>query len=163
MHDDDGNLARQAVAIAAAIGVASSGDKAEARRMDAAGAPVFWRQVARLGIPKFQEPKWLHFARLVAILTPASARTSIHQKGRTLGAALADAAVSESRVARLLAARGPARFVSLERAVRMLARDHPMLDVVSLAYFVFDRDGNAVARNYYHQLDHSEIERTEDA
>jgi len=161
MYDD--NLARQSLAIAAAIGVASSGEKAEARRMDAGGAPVFWRQVARLGISQFQEPQWLHFARLVAILTPSSAQTSIHQNGRQLGAALAGAGLSEPRFARLLAARGPARLNALERAVRMLARAHPTLDVVSLASFVFDRDGNALARSYYQRLDHSEIERTEHA
>ena len=166
MPDDDSELARRALAIAYALGTATAGEKAEARRMDDQGAPVFWRQVARLGIGKGQEAEWLRYTRLVALLTPASATESIHQASRYLGAALAEKGVSErpklseQRLARMLAARGLARDDALERAIRMLARARPKLDVISLARFALNQDGNALARSYYQQLDHSQSEAT---
>ena len=161
MPEDDSELARRALAIAHALGTATAGEKAEARRMDDHGAPVFWRQVARLEIGKGQEAEWLRYTRLVALMTPASAVGSVHQTGRYLGTVLAEAKWSEHRLARMLAARGPARDDSLERAIRMLARARPRLDVISLARFALGQDGNALARSYYQQLDHSQSEATE--
>lgn len=162
MADDPDPTARRALALAHAIAAAGPGEKAEARRMDAEGAPVFWRQVARLGICPQEEADWLRIARLIALMTPASIETSVHDKDRPLGAVLATAGFSEQRLARLLAARGSARAEALERAIRMIARSRPKLDVVGLARFALNRDGNAAARAYYRELDHQPTEAARD-
>jgi hypothetical protein len=159
MPEDKDELARRALAIAAALAAANPGEKAEARRMADHGAPVFWRQVARLDIPRWQEPGWRQFTRLVALLTPASRDRSIHDNEHPLGAALAEAKFSEQRFARLLAARGTARDEALERAIRMIARSVPGLDVVDLARAIFrPEDASHLARTYYRQVDQSQIE-----
>lgn len=163
MSDDTDEIARRALSIATALAAADPGEKAEARRMDEAGAPVFWRQVARLAIPPYEEAAWLRFTRMVAQLTPATTTQSIHDKARPLGAVLADAGYSEQRLARLIAARGKARLEALERAIRMIARDRPKLDVNSLARAVLGRDGNTLARAYYTRLDRSKTEEVEHA
>ncbi len=154
-------LAHHALSIAAALAAADPGGKAEARRMDAAGAPVFWRQVARLRLSPAEEPVWLAYTRMVALLTPASATTSVHDGKRPLGAVLHEAGVSEQRLARFLALRGPARLAALERMIRGIARTRPRLDLVSLARAAFARDGNALARGYYRALDTSQTEETQ--
>lgn len=163
MSEEQGELARRALSIAAALGVADPGEKAAARRMNGQGAPVFWRQVARLGIPWREEEGWLLFTRMVAVLTPASAEGSIHEAQRPLGAVLADEGFSEQRLARLLAARGDARVEALERAIRMIARSRPRLDVIDIARAVHGQGGNRLARDYYTRLDHSPTEETQDA
>lgn len=151
-------LGRRALSIAEALAHASPGEKAEARRMDGAGAPVFWRQVARLGILPQDEARWLRFTRLVALLTPATRETSIHGPLK-LGAALARAGFSEQRLARLIAARGEARDAALERAIRMLARKTEALDIPDLARAVFwPEAGNRLARAFYTELDHTVAE-----
>lgn len=148
--------ARRALSIATALAVAGAGEKAAARRMGPEGAPVFWRQVARLGIHPCDEQDWLHITRLIALVTPATASTSRHDGNRPVGGVLAEAGLSEQRLARLLAIRGPARRDALERAIRMVARNGTSrgLDVVSLARLALGRDGNATARSYYRTFDH---------
>lgn len=164
MSKPESETARRALAIAAALAAADSGDKAEVRRMGSAGAALFWRQVARLDIPLGQEDDWLLITRLVALMTPASRDHSIHDPARPLGAALAEAGLSEQRFARLLAARGPARSEALERAVRMMARKVTGLDVTDLARAIlWHDDTNRLARNYYRQLDHVKSKDTRDA
>lgn len=163
MAERDDDLARCAVAIAAAVAAADPGEKADARRMDEGGAPIFWRQVARLGLPRWQEGGWLRFTRMVAILTPASTGQTIHDSKRPLGAVLADAGFSERRLARLLAARETARDEALERAIRMIARNRPTLNVADLARATFGWDRNGLARTYYQHLDHAPTEETQNA
>lgn len=164
MSKPESETARRALAIATALAAADPGDKAGARRMGPAGSALFWRQVARLGIPHGQEVDWWLFTRLVALMTPASRDKSIHDPGRPLGAALAEAGLSEQRFARLLAARGPARADALERAVRMIARKGGDLDVTDLARAIhWPDDASRLARSYYHQLDHVKDEDTQDA
>lgn len=163
MPEEQSDMARRALAIAAAVAAAEPGEKAEARRMGTEGAPVFWRQVARLGISRTEEDGWLRFTRLVALMTPASRESSIHDGRFPLGAVLADAGFSEQRLARLLAARGPARDMALQRAVRMIGRQVSGLDVVDLARAVHrPDDANRIARAYYRQLDKSQTEDATD-
>lgn len=174
MADDSDNIARIALGIAGSLGTTDPGEKAQARRMDGRGAPVFWREVARLGISPHHETSWLRFTRMVALLTPASATQSIHQPGRRLGAVLADGGdasadlrvsgkpvVSEQRLARLLASRDEARLDALERAIRMLARARPRIDVVSLAWAIMAPASNALARDYYTRIDRSPAREVE--
>jgi hypothetical protein len=114
MSKPENETARHALAIAAALAAADPGDKAEARRMGPGGSGLFWRQVSRLGIQPQHEDVWILFTRLVALMTPATRTTSVHDPDRSLGAALAGAELSESRFARLLAARGESRNDALE-------------------------------------------------
>lgn len=160
--DKDDRLASRALTIATALAAAGPGEKAAARRMGPEGAPVFWRHIAQLALYPSEERAWLQITRLIALMTPSTAATTIHTRARPLGAALAEARLSEQRLARLLAARGPARDDALERAIRLLARDGGGIDVISLARFALGRDGNATARTYYQQLDHTRSEAPTD-
>ncbi|RWR45275.1 hypothetical protein EOW65_17015 [Sinirhodobacter ferrireducens] len=163
MSTPDSETGRRALAIAAALAAADPGDKAEARRMGPAGGALFWRQVSRLAIPQAQEPAWRLFTRLVALMTPASRERSIHDDKRPLGAALAEAGLSEQRLARLIAARGSARDDTLERAIRMLARKVPGVDVTDLASTIlWPENTSRLARSYYQQIDHSKPEEPQD-
>ncbi|WP_417248597.1 type I-E CRISPR-associated protein Cse2/CasB [Celeribacter sp.] len=169
MSESDTNAATsvgaRALAIATALAHASSGEKAAARRMGTEGAPVFWRMAARFGMTPAEEPVWRAITKALALLTPASSTESIHENGRQFGAILADGGdarahiekpvLSEPRLARLLAARGTARHDALERAIRMLARKHPQIDVPSLAWAYLKQDGQGIARDYYQRLDQS--------
>ncbi len=164
MSKPESEAARRALAIAAALAAADPGEKAGTRRMGPGGGALFWRQVARLDITPGQEADWLLFTRLVALMTPASCDHSIHRSGRSLGAAMAEAGLSEQRFARLLAARGPLRNDALERAIRMMARKVAGLDVTDLAQAVlWPDDTSRLARSYYQQLDHVKSEDTQDA
>lgn len=175
MADDTDSVNRRALAIGKAIAKAGAGDKAAARRMDDAGAPIFWRLAAAHRIGRAEERRWCLYVKCIALLTSAARTDSIHDAQRPLGAVLADGGdrtghldrpfLSELRLARLLAARGPARLAALERAVRALARQRPKLDVTSLAWAILNDDPGAVARDYYRRLDRaaSPIEETYNA
>lgn len=161
MSRPESETARRALSIAAALAAADFGQKAEARRMGPAGAALFWRQAARLEIPQSQEPAWRLFTRLVALMTPASRDTSIYDTKRSLGAAFAEAELSEQRFARLLAARDAARDDALERAIRMLARKATGLDVTDLARAILWPDETSrLARTYYQHLDQTKPEES---
>jgi len=169
MTNDVDETGRRALSIAASLATANAGEKAAARRMGDDGAPIYWRQVARLEIPKYQESVWLRFTRMLALLTSAGTETSIHQDKRPVGAVLADGGdakavlsapgqaarpvFSEARMARLLGSRDEARLEALERAIRMIARNSPRIDVVDLANVVLGRGGSRLARAYYHRIE----------
>lgn len=177
MSKPEGETARRALAIAAALAAADPGDKAEARRMGTAGSALFWRQVARLGIPEVQEADWRLFTKLVALMTPASRKDTIHKEKRHFGTVLADGGdsakvfytpdvkpfLSEARFARFLAARGRARRENLERMVRMLARHGPELNVATLAHAVIGWSDDRLAAAYYKRMDQSQTKDTQDA
>ncbi|MBX3598254.1 MAG: type I-E CRISPR-associated protein Cse2/CasB [Rhizobiaceae bacterium] len=164
MGEKQHNLAGLAMQIAAEIGSAGTGEKAETRRMGQEGSRLYWRLIARLQIEQKHEEKWLWFMRMIALLTPASQDGSIHKPGRPLGAVLADGGepqkplkpnelfVSETRLARLLATRGSQRLEALERTIRMIARKRPELDVATLAQAVF-RQNDRTLRDYFDRLD----------
>ncbi len=163
MPDAESDVAGRALEIARELARADSGERAAARRMAAEGAPVFWRLAARLGIDRNEEEAWRRITKALALLTPPGAAGSMHREGRDFGAVLADGGdagrrlnrpfCSEQRLAHLLAARGDARLDALERAVRMLARRRPRVDVPSLARAYLDEDARAIARAYYRRLD----------
>lgn len=172
MPEPGDTVGDRARAIATALAVAGSGDRAETRRMGPEGSAFFWRMVARHGITRGEEEKWRHITQMLALLTPASATKTCNQDGRLLGAVLADGGaaearlekpdLSEQRLARLLAARGPARLEALERAIRALARQRPRIDVESLAWAVLRADGCDIARAYYARLDRRPEPKPED-
>ena len=150
------------------------GPLAELRRMEAdIAAPAFWRLAARHPECIGARPaEWVDIIRILAILTPKGApenRPALHDAGRALGAVLCDGgdpgwsgdrpALSERRLAQLLAARGPARVVALTRAARALARSRPPqagMDVRGIAWAILHPTGTArIAEHYYRRLDRS--------
>ncbi|MYF89364.1 MAG: hypothetical protein F4186_08375 [Boseongicola sp. SB0676_bin_33] len=172
MPDMENDVARRALKIAQELVRTDSGERAAARRMATEGAPVFWRMVARLEIDRNEEERWRRITKALALLTPASATESIHEAGRNFGTVLADGGdarsrlnkpfCSELRLARLRAARGAARLDAIERAVRMMARGRPRVDVPSLAWAYLKEDGRMIARAYYRRLDrHQESSQEE--
>lgn len=164
--EERSSVATRAMTIAGALAGADLGERAAARRMDARGSPLFWRQCARLGIAAREEDRWRRITRMLALLTPTTARASIHEARRELGEVLADGGdasarldkpvVSEQRLARLLAARGTSRLDALERTIRMIARARPRLDVTDLAWVALREDSGNLARAYYRRLDRYE-------
>lgn len=166
MSSTPDEVTRRATGIAEALVHSGAGERAAARRMDAAGAPIFWRLATRYDIAPADEQKWQRITRCLALLTPSSATETVHEAGRHFGAVLADGGaaynrleqpfLSETRLARLLAARGAARLDALERAVRMLARKGPKIDAPSLAWAFLNDDGHRIARSYYRRLDRRE-------
>ncbi|WP_417523908.1 type I-E CRISPR-associated protein Cse2/CasB [Marinovum sp.] len=163
MSERDTTVGKRALEIASALFHASSGEKAAARRMGPEGAPIFWRMAAASHMTPGEEPAWRAITKALALLTPANATEGIHADGRKFGAVLADGGdaqanlekpvFSELRLARLLAVRSAARHDALERAVRMLARKHPQIDVPSLAWAYLNDNGQEIARHYYRRLD----------
>lgn len=173
MPEPSDPVGTRAIAIATALAAADSGERAAARRMGPEGSALFWRIVARHGITRGEEDKWRRITRMLALLTPSSATKTRHQQGRRFGEVLADGgaeaarldkpALSEQRLARLLAARGSARLEAIERAVRALARQQPLIDAPSLAWAVLRDDGRDLARDYYARLDRRSEQKPEDA
>ena len=165
------------------------GRLAELRRMDTQHpAPVFWRLAARY--PNTIGPReetWMHIAGILALLTPKgspahSEKPPLHNPKRPLGAVLCDGgdtawpdlargqprpALSELRLAMLLASRGTQRPTLLRRAARSLARSMQPgsgVNVIDIAYALLRAQNTAgIARAYYERLDRATraVERTE--
>ena len=141
-------------------------------------APAFWRLVSRhpqtIGRPQ-QEHTWKAILRIIAILTPTGnpddrpSLPSLHDHSQRLGKVLCDGgnpnwgnedkrpALSESRLAQLLSARGNQRAVLLTRAARAIARSRSPnfgINVVDLAYALLRPDDmTSIAKPYYDRLD----------
>jgi CRISPR system Cascade subunit CasB len=165
------------------------GPLADLRRMsfdtDHPGTPMFWRLVNKHQLHRQQE-RWARIIQMMAILTDKGdpeGRTSPHAPRseangwRGLGHALCDGGdvswgagesdprpmLSESRFARLLAAKGKPRHDLLRRAVRALAAKKPggaPLDCADIAkLLLFADDPNVtrrLANHYYARLDRAQ-------
>lgn len=155
----------------------STGAMAELRRMDAANpAAAFWRIAVRNRIMMDDQPNWVTILRILALLTPKGepppeGRPLLHNPARPFGRVLCDGGdptwqpqgdnpdgvVGERRLMQLLATRGPARAVALERAARRLApRIQPGsgVDVAQIALALLDPDDTAsIASAYFRRLD----------
>ena len=163
-------------AAAADIGKLDPGALADLRRTrEGRIAPAFWRLASQhpqtIGRQQ-QEPKWLAILRIIAILTPTGSpddvgRPSLHDHRQRLGKVLCDGgdpnwngkrpALSESRLAQLLSARGNQRAVLLTRAARAIARSRSPnngINVVDLAsVLLWPNDARRIAKPYYDRLD----------
>lgn len=170
-------IAAAAISAARAMRHLSTGAMAELRRMDAANpAPAFWRIAVRNPLMMDNQANWMTILRILALLTPKGdvppeGRPLLHNKARPFGRVLCDGGdpgwqpqgdspdgvVSERRLVQLLATRGPARAVALERAARMLApRMQPGtgVDVAQIALALLDPNDTApIARAYFRRLD----------
>ncbi len=170
-NEKDNAVAEATLAIANALQHAAPGDLAAMRRMRVPiAAPMFWRLAAHHRVMNRNEEKWIVIARILARLTPTGQpgeRPEIHAPQRRLGRVLCDGGMAvgwhddtpflgEGRLARLLAARGKARLVALERAVRMLPPGTEV-NVADIAWAILnpDRGNTDIAREYYRRLAHA--------
>ena len=151
------------------------GDLADLRRMDPehVDAAVFWRILARHDLPNLTEDwerKWVLIVHGIALMTPTnvpeSSRKTANKSDTPVGRALylgpdsrRDAGFySESRLNRLLTARGQMQQVLLARLFRMLANKDCAFDWREMAWFILneghsedaaERARMKIAREYY--------------
>lgn len=173
-----------AAAAAAALAAAEEmqrldpGPMAELRRMTPdAPAPAFWRLAVRHRAMTERRAGWIHILKILALLTPKGApegRPPLHAYERPLGKVLCDGGdpdpkwrpqgtppdgvFSERRLVQLLATRGKARFVALERAARMIAaKREPAsgIDVTQIAFALLwpEVANPIIAEAYFKRLD----------
>ena len=149
------------VRLAGDIGRLEPGSAAALRRgpLEGAGSAAFWQLMAKYetghGGPALS--RWAAIAQAIAILTPkgrGSVRRTAHDGRKPMGAALADANISDLRLARLLSSRGQMRRDLLVRTCRRLAASDPVqFNLRTLAKFVLyeddERHAQAIARDYY--------------
>ncbi|MXZ82072.1 MAG: hypothetical protein F4Z15_12155 [Gammaproteobacteria bacterium] len=168
MSQAENDVGHVAIEIAKFLAKAEPGELAELRRMEIKlGARLFWRLSAQYDRIANRPEKWAVIVRMLALLTPTGSRESkesVHDGKRALGAVLCDGGqtgpverplLSESRLARLLAARSKIRLEALERAVKMLARNQVKLNTAELAWAVIapERATAQIAKAYYKRLD----------
>ena len=148
------------------------GDLAALRRMspNGADAAAFWRLAAQhdlLGSTRL-ERKWALIIHGIAVMTPTVGGRSAHDPARRVGAALylggeldrTTGFYSETRLNRLLTARGTMLQILLARMFRMLASAGVSFDWREMARFVLvdgyneqdaEQSRRRVARAYYQQ------------
>ena len=170
-----GDIAVSVAGYIAQLAEHSRGDLAELRRMDPdePGAAVFWRLLARhylLHSGETVEGKWALILHGIALMTPSNrgggdTRTA-HNGSNPVGRALfiggesqrASAFYSETRLNRLLTARGPMLRTLLARMFRMLASADVSFNWREMAQFILNEGYNEeaaeqgrrrIARNYY--------------
>lgn len=151
------------------------GDLADLRRMDPehVDAAVFWRILARHDMPNLTEDwerKWALIVHGIALMTPTnvpeSSRKTANKSDTPVGRALylgpdsrRDAGFySESRLSRLLTARGQMQQALLARLFRMLAEEDCAFNWRQMAWFILneghsedaaERARMQIAREYY--------------
>lgn len=135
------------------------GDLAELRRLDpdCPGAPVFFRILARVAPDAGPETmrRYAHYLRILALNPEALS-------GDRLGVVMAEANVSESRVQRLLTARGDAMGDQLRLIARRLA-NAGNVPWRGFAYLLLSGDDDRlersrmiVARDFWRALDRAQ-------
>lgn len=148
------------------------GDLAGLRRMspEAADVPAFWRLAARHDLLRgtVVERKWALIVHGIALMTPTTGVSSAHDPDRSVGAALylggnlgrTTAFYSETRLNRLLTARGAMLPTLLIRMFRMLASAGVSFDWREMARFILNDGYNEskteqarrrIARSYYRE------------
>ena len=123
-----------------------------------AGSAAMWRLLARHNpIGADRNPSgWASLIQSLAILTARGRsrdKLTAHEPTMTVGRALEESGFSESRLARLLSARGRTRQEAAVRMCRRLEKGHRnRIDGISLARFVLHQDDatdSTIAREYY--------------
>lgn len=159
------------------------GSLAQLRRMrtPSAGAPAYWRlAVQHAETIGNRHDDWMAILRMLAILVPKGdpdERLPLHDPKRRLGGVLCDGgdpdwrpagdsarpAISERRLAQLMAARGRQRQVLMERAVRAIARTRRPdcgVNVVDIAWWLLDsnpvRTSRRLAESYFRRRDQAD-------
>lgn len=157
------SLAASIARLAAGVVALRPGPLAELRRMEVGGAGTgaFWRLMVENGLDGSEH--WLHFLRLLALLTPRGEpgpHKHLHNPKRAFGAALADSGYPEPRLLRFLALPLEARATALERMVRWLATNDSGPGIDCLELFLLLRSDKVqhrrkLAEQYYRAADRS--------
>jgi hypothetical protein len=151
------------------------GELAELRRMSGPVAPAaYWRLAAECGFLDDNPQRWMPIIQIMALLTPKGDRQSndrLHDPRRQFGEVLADGGdadwrgggdarpfLSETRLARFLAAPAAARAETLTRLARALASTRNRnsgVNCVEIASLILSTDPalNKIAQAYYRRLD----------
>lgn len=149
------------IRLAGDIGRLTPGPAAALRRgpLVGEGSAAFWQLMAKYSTGSADRVLvgWATIMQAIAILTPkgrGSDKRSAHDGSKPMGVALAEANISELRLARLLSARGEMRRDLLVRTCRRLSAGGSVrFDLRTLAKFVlFEDDARQVqwiARHYY--------------
>lgn len=165
LADGGDALTPKVIRLAGEIARAEPGALAALRRMDPQdGAwPVpFWRLLHACGLREAWSTAedWAWVVHALALLTSTGrdeAKAMAHKPGLRLGAVLAEAGVSEARLARLLAAGQAQRRIALVRVCRRLAQTDARVDAVALARLLLQRMPEKplrrLADEYYAALD----------
>lgn len=152
-----------AAIVAGIAGAFSPGEVAALRRLGPGGwgVPIFWRVVTRILEPHRliatsgplrdrDEQRWAVVLSALALLDKQ------HARGRSLGAALAEAQVSALRVERLLRAHDDALFDLVRPLAHQLASKGTKFDQTTLVDLVLsdgapyeDEVRRAIARDFY--------------
>lgn len=148
------------------------GDLAALRRMSppATDVPAFWRLAAQHGLLKgtVLERKWALIMHGIALMTPTAEGRTAHHPKRSVGATLYLGAepsrttgfYSETRLNRLLTARGTILQTLLTRMFRMLASADASFDWREMARFILlhgydeqkaEQARSWIARAYYRE------------
>lgn len=154
------DLGAVVVRLAGEISRLEPGPAASLRRdpLTGAGAAAFWRLLAISQVRASGDRlrRWATVIQATAILTPKGrdpSKQSAHNGRMPLGRALQEAGISELRLARLLASKGPIRRkLVIQTCRRMASHDAVRLDLRTLARFVLyedERDDRYIARTYY--------------
>ncbi|WP_420449799.1 type I-E CRISPR-associated protein Cse2/CasB [Candidatus Palauibacter sp.] len=159
--DRSADLGLLVVRLAAHIVRLKPGPAAALRRgpLEGEGSAALWQLMATNGIEGRGDdlPKWGTIMQAIAILTPRGGddrKRSAHDGSKPMGAVLAEANISELRLARLLASRGEMRRKLAVRTCRRLAASESVrFDLRTLAKFIlWDNDESQahwIARHYY--------------
>ncbi|MBE2277215.1 MAG: hypothetical protein IAE87_13095 [Rhodobacteraceae bacterium] len=169
-------IAAAAISATRAMRYLSTGAMAELRRMDTANpAAAYWKIAVQNPVIDRNRESWVTILRIMALLMPKGEPPPegrhLHNGKRPFGRVLCDGGdpawlpqgdspdgvFGERRLMQLLATRGPARAVALERAARMLApRIQPGsgVDVAQIALALLDLDDTTtIAQAYFRRLD----------
>lgn len=155
-----------------------TGSLAELRRMETGGpGPLaYWRLAVECGFIDEPPDRWMPIVRILAVLTSKGDRLPsdrLHDPKRRLGSVLCDGGdpgwqagqeprpfLSETRLARLLAAPAVSRAQAVMRIARMLAANRDRAsgldcrEVAALLLFSDARDNpQKIAKAYYRRLD----------
>ena len=124
------------------------------------GSAALWKLMADNEIdgrgPNLE--RWAAILQAIALLTPRGGdkeKRSAHDASKAMGAALAEAKLTELRLARLLSARGEMRRDLVVRTCRRLSAKEPArFDLRTLARFILwdhhdESQAHWIARHYY--------------
>lgn len=143
----------------------SPGDRAELRRLepDDFNRPAFWRLLVGHVPEGFRrteavEARWAMLLHGMALMAPQH-----QQGGRSVGRALAEAGLPESRLEQFLRARGPQQWPALRRLCQFLAARAVPIDWIEFSNLILaDNDNTAeeqrrrIARGYYAAQAHND-------
>ncbi|MEM9292740.1 MAG: type I-E CRISPR-associated protein Cse2/CasB [Acidobacteriota bacterium] len=144
----------------------SPGELAELRRLDfrqgfTSAGPAFWRVVTQELEPQGHVSEWAQeevLRRWMVILQGLASLDELCAEKPSLGAALAQANVSEARVTRLLTARGDALLSQVRPLAHQLRSQAQQVNWAPMAQLLFSegrRSGDEIrqkiARDFYRQ------------